>query len=48
MKEENFKLNSSPNKVESMKIVGKGINWYNERRQTTLKGMTPMEYRYHA
>ncbi|WEE37468.1 IS3 family transposase [Lactiplantibacillus paraplantarum] len=36
-------------KIELINIIKKYINWHNtERRQLTLNGMTPEEYRKHA
>ncbi|WP_239061464.1 IS3 family transposase [Lacticaseibacillus sp. 53-4] len=49
LKVERFAFEHCLSEIELMKSVGAAINWYNhERRQETLNGMTPMEYRSHA
>lgn len=49
IKTEYFAFKQALSEVEMMKQIKDAIHWYNyERRQDTLNGMTPMEYRNHA
>lgn len=49
LKVERFAFERCLSELEMMKSIEAAINWYNyERRQETLNGMTPMEYRNHA
>ncbi|WP_390410685.1 IS3 family transposase [Lacticaseibacillus jixiensis] len=49
LKVERFAFEYALSEIEMMKNIEAAINWYNdERRQETLNGMTPMEYRNHA
>lgn len=49
LKTERFAFEQALSEVEMMKQIEDAIHWYNyERRQETLNGMTPMEYRNHA
>lgn len=49
LKTERFAFEQALSEVEMMKQIEDTIHWYNyERRQETLNGMTPMEYRNHA
>lgn len=49
LKVEWFAFEHCLSELEMMKNIEAAINWYNnERRQETLNGMTPMEYRNHA
>lgn len=49
MKEEYFRFHTSNTKQELIDNIAEFMNWYNnERRQSTLKGMTPKEFRNHA
>ena len=49
LKVERFAFEHCLSELEMMKSIEAAINWYNyERRQETLNGMTPMEYRNHA
>lgn len=49
LKDEDLNFNKSLTKEELIQNITKTIDWYNNgRRQKTLKGMTPMEFRNHA
>ncbi|WP_252897842.1 IS3 family transposase, partial [Amylolactobacillus amylophilus] len=49
MKEEYFRFYTSNTKQELIDNIAEFMSWYNnERRQSTLKGMTPKEFRNHA
>lgn len=49
LKVERFAFEYCLSELEMMKSIEAAINWYNyERRQETLNGMTPKEYRNHA
>ncbi|WP_283679658.1 IS3 family transposase, partial [Lentilactobacillus sp. Marseille-Q4993] len=49
IKEEYFQFHNRITKNEMNSEIEECINWYNfNRRQLTLKGMTPIEYRNHA
>ncbi len=49
LKVEWFAFEYCLSELEMMKSIEAAIHWYNyERRQETLNGMTPMEYRDHA
>lgn len=48
-KDEDLNFNKSLTKDELIQNITKAIDWYNNgRRQKTLKGMTPTEFRNHA
>ncbi|WP_354630979.1 IS3 family transposase [Levilactobacillus brevis] len=49
MKTEFFNFHHALNREEMVQLIEKCINWYNyKRRQETLNGMTPKEFRNHA
>ncbi|WP_233449195.1 IS3 family transposase [Levilactobacillus suantsaii] len=49
MKTEFFNFYHALNRKEMVQLIEKCINWYNyNRRQKTLNGMTPKEFRNHA
>lgn len=49
LKVERFSFETCLSELEMTKSIEASIEWYNyERRQETLNGMTPMEYRNHA
>ena len=49
MKTEFFRFEHALSELEMVQLIQRCVDWYNnKRRQETLNGMTPLEYRNHA
>ncbi|QFR22648.1 IS3 family transposase [Schleiferilactobacillus harbinensis] len=49
MKTEFFRFEHALSELKMMQLIQRCVDWYNnKRRQETLNGMTPLEYRNHA